>query len=136
MLLQVNYFDLAGPEEYADIRCEFFPDTSGVLLVFDVTNRVSYTHLGKWLDELKGSCADIFDNAAVVVCGNKIDLPRRTVMEAEARLWCETRGMYYFDTSAKVCGIHSSLSSPRSLSNGQHRWFVSSPLGDRGARSG
>eukprot|EP00038_Savillea_parva_P000993 m.100490 g.100490 ORF g.100490 m.100490 type:complete len:289 (-) comp10351_c0_seq2:1857-2723(-) len=99
--VKVNYYDLAGPDAYADVRCEFVADTGGILLVFDVTDRPSFSHLDKWVREIKAADPRLLDQASVVCCGNKCDLLERAVPEAEARLWCESRGMYYFETSAK-----------------------------------
>ena len=71
-----------------------------MLLVFDLTSRKSFESLAGWLDEARQHAPDIFDTATVVVCGNKVDVSGRVVQEAEARLWCESRGLYYHETSA------------------------------------
>jgi DnaJ family protein C protein 27 len=52
-----------------------FPDTQGVLLVYDVSQRQSFEAMELWLDEMRveaGGAAEAA-NAVVVVCGNKID---------------------------------------------------------------
>lgn len=56
------------------IRNEFYADTQGVLLVYDVTNKSSFDALDSWIDEMKNeitSAADI-DNIVFVVCANKV----------------------------------------------------------------
>jgi len=56
------------------IRNEFYADTQGALLVYDVTNQTSFDALDSWLNEMKrdiGSSAD-FDNVVFVVCANKV----------------------------------------------------------------
>ena len=56
------------------IRNEFYADTQGALLVYDVTNKSSFDALESWLDEMKhdiGSSAD-FDNVIFIVCANKV----------------------------------------------------------------
>jgi len=56
------------------IRNEFYTDTQGALLVYDVTNRSSFDALDVWLDEIRqdiGSSAD-FDNVIFIVCANKV----------------------------------------------------------------
>jgi len=63
------------------IRNEFYSDTQGVLLVFDVTNRSSFEALDSWLEEMKRdvpSSAD-FDNAVFIVCANKVFAVLRTM---------------------------------------------------------
>merc|ERR1712217_478648 len=49
--LKVNFFDTSGGDEFKDIRVEFYSNTSGVLLVYDVTNRKSFMDLDNWLEE-------------------------------------------------------------------------------------
>ena len=56
------------------IRNEFYADTQGALLVYDVTSRSSFDALDVWLEEIKqdiGSSAD-FDNVIFIVCANKV----------------------------------------------------------------
>ena len=43
--VRVNFWDLSGNDAFYEIRNEFYKDTNGVLLVFDVTNRASFQHL-------------------------------------------------------------------------------------------
>jgi len=64
------------------IRNEFYADTQGALLVYDVTNRSSFDALDSWLDEMKhdiGSSAD-FDNVIFIVCANKVSLSLSRIM--------------------------------------------------------
>jgi small GTP-binding protein len=79
----VNFFDLSGNEEYKLIRSEFYKDTNGVLLVFDVSNRDSFVSLIHWEEEMKRFGVDM-TKAKVVLIGNKVDLKGREVSEAEA----------------------------------------------------
>ena len=51
--VRVNFWDLSGREEFFDVRNEFYKDTQGALLVFDVANRESFESLGSWLAEAK-----------------------------------------------------------------------------------
>ena len=42
------------------------------------------------------------DNVVFVICANKTDKATRTVEESEGRLWAESRGFYYSETSAQT----------------------------------
>lgn len=56
------------------MRNEFYKDTQGALLVYDVSNRASFEALETWIQEMNheiGNKADV-DNITVVVCGNKV----------------------------------------------------------------
>lgn len=94
---RVNFWDLAGGNEFIEIRNEFYKDAQGMILVFDVTNARSFAQLEMWLREAtKFGCKDCL----TIVCANKVDLPKRVVSEAEGRKWASTKGFGYFETSA------------------------------------
>ena len=43
--VKVNFWDLSGHPEFYDVRNEFYKDTQGCLLVYDVTARRSFEQL-------------------------------------------------------------------------------------------
>jgi len=51
--ISINFFDLSGNDDYKLIREEFYADTQGVLMVYDVDNRDSYINLVHWESEIK-----------------------------------------------------------------------------------
>lgn len=60
------------------VRNEFYKDSQGVLLVYDVGLRESFDALDSWLGEMKqemGSQANM-DSIVFVVCANKVRLIR------------------------------------------------------------
>ncbi|XP_063298057.1 dnaJ homolog subfamily C member 27 isoform X2 [Pelobates fuscus] len=102
--IKVNIFDMAGHPFFYEVRNEFYKDTQGVILVYDVCLKESFESLDAWLAEMKqelGSQGNI-ENVVFVVCANKIDCSKhRCVDESEGRLWAESRGFLYFETSAQ-----------------------------------
>jgi len=40
--ISINFFDLSGNEEYKLIRTEFYEDTNGIIMVYDIDNRDSF----------------------------------------------------------------------------------------------
>jgi len=95
--IKVNFWDLAGHPTFFDIRNEFYKDTQGILLVFDVNSRKTFESLDNWLKEASNYGAY---NVIVVLCGNKIDISKRAVSEKEAKSWAASRGFLYFEASA------------------------------------
>ena len=77
--IKVNIFDTSGNQIFYEVRNEFYKDTQGVLLVFDLSNKGSFDSLAKWLQELKRhlESEDMMERIVVVVCGNKSDLSNR-----------------------------------------------------------
>lgn len=97
--ISINFFDLSGNEEYKMIRTDFYEDTNGVIMVYDVDNRDSFASLVHWEDEMKRHGVDMA-RAKVIVCGNKIDTRGREVQLKDAQLWCKNRNYLHFETSA------------------------------------
>uniref|UniRef100_A0A8C5TUH7 DnaJ heat shock protein family (Hsp40) member C27 n=1 Tax=Malurus cyaneus samueli TaxID=2593467 RepID=A0A8C5TUH7_9PASS len=86
------------------VRNEFYKDTQGVLLVYDVGSKESFDSLDSWLAGMKQELGPHgnMDNVVFVVCANKIDAGKlRVVDESEGRLWAESRGFLYCETSAQ-----------------------------------
>ncbi|KAJ8322070.1 hypothetical protein KUTeg_000541 [Tegillarca granosa] len=73
--IKVNIFDMAGHPIFYEVRNEFYKDTQGAVLTYDVSNRNSFESLDAWLLEMQneiGNQAES-DNVVVCVCANKID---------------------------------------------------------------
>lgn len=99
--VKVNFWDLSGHPEFFDVRNEFYKDTQGVVLCFDVSQRVTFQALDKWVQEAQRY--GVRDTAVWAVCGNKVDKKtKRAVTRREAELWAERAGFEYFETSAKT----------------------------------
>ncbi|XP_066031128.1 dnaJ homolog subfamily C member 27 isoform X2 [Chamaea fasciata] len=102
--IKVNIFDMAGHPFFYEVRNEFYKDTQGVLLVYDVGSKESFDSLDSWLAEMKQELGPhgSLDNVVCVVCANKVDAGKlRVVDESEGRLWAESRGFLYWETSAQ-----------------------------------
>lgn len=74
------------------VRNEFYKDSQGVLLVYDVGLRESFDALDSWLGEMKqemGSQANM-DSIVFIVCANKVRLTRsqRGATGCSVSLWC------------------------------------------------
>ncbi|KAM4785690.1 dnaJ homolog subfamily C member 27 isoform 2-T3 [Cyanocitta cristata] len=102
--IKVNIFDMAGHPFFYEVRNEFYKDTQGVILVYDVGSKESFDSLDSWLAEMKQELGPHgnMENVVFVVCANKIDAGKlRVVDESEGRLWAESRGFLYWETSAQ-----------------------------------
>ena len=99
--VNIMLWDLAGDEAFGQLRPMFYQGALGAFLVFDVTQRSSFTHLEDWLKELQ---QNVPQEIPVVLSANKIDLMKEEweVSEPEIQAFAETRGFPYFMTSAKT----------------------------------
>lgn len=80
--IAVNFFDLSGNNDYKMIREEFYADAQGLVMVFDIDNRDSFTDLVSWETEMKKNGIDKA-RVKIVVCANKCDAKGREVSTAE-----------------------------------------------------
>lgn len=98
----VDFWDLSGKKEYAEIRKEcYLPNPSAVLLVYDVNNRESFQSLESWLKEIKSSSAHKLDHGCITLCANKIDGIQRVVTKSEGLEFKEKHKLHsYFEVSS------------------------------------
>lgn len=99
--VSINFFDLSGNEDYKLIRTEFYEDTNGIMMVYDLENKDSFASLVHWEEEMK-RCGVDMTRIKIIVCGNKCDNPGREVNVKDAVAWCKKRGYMHFETSANT----------------------------------
>merc|ERR1712187_842579 len=80
--VRVNFWDLAGGDEYFEIRNEFYKDAQGAIVVFDVGDRASFDALDRWLREANNQGAN---NLVLAICAKKCDSKQRLVTEVEGK---------------------------------------------------
>ncbi|KAH0791350.1 ras-related protein Rab-14-like [Histomonas meleagridis] len=96
--IKLQIWDTAGQEKFRSITRAYFRGSTAVFLVFDVTNRESFSHLGFWTDDAMLLSPS---NSIKVLVGNKTDLvSQRAVSTAEASDFAQQNGLTYFETSA------------------------------------
>eukprot|EP01022_Parablepharisma_sp_SALTPOND_P020445 TRINITY_DN3733_c0_g1_i1.p1 TRINITY_DN3733_c0_g1~~TRINITY_DN3733_c0_g1_i1.p1 ORF type:complete len:230 (+),score=20.84 TRINITY_DN3733_c0_g1_i1:142-831(+) len=95
----VKIWDTAGQERFRTITHTFYKQAEGVLLVFDVTDRMSYENLHAWVNSIHEH-AD--EKIIKYLIANKIDLSEeRKVSKEEGQKMANQYKMKYFETSAK-----------------------------------
>ena len=68
---KIKLWDTAGQEKFNYLTQQFFKNTEGVLIVFDLTNKNSFNHIKKWIDGV-GKNSD--RKIKRIIVGNKCDL--------------------------------------------------------------
>ena len=100
---RVKIWDTAGQERFRNLTNTFFRDAKGVIIVFDLTNQVSFLNCRDWI----GSVHKYTDpKLPMVLVGNKLDLADedngREVNQQIAEDFARQSNMQYFETSAKT----------------------------------
>ncbi|MHA1266388.1 MAG: Rab family GTPase [Candidatus Helarchaeota archaeon] len=99
-------WDLAGQQEFKEVRASFYGGCQGVLLVFDLTRKITMDKLKDWiLEAAKNAGGSI---KAFYLIGNKCDLPNREVTEQDGQQFAKFLSerlkfsIPYIETSAKT----------------------------------
>mmetsp|Transcript_4519 Transcript_4519/g.9767 ORF Transcript_4519/g.9767 Transcript_4519/m.9767 type:complete len:221 (-) Transcript_4519:227-889(-) len=97
-IIKAQIWDTAGQERYRAITSAYYRGAVGALLVYDISKRLSYENVGRWLKELRDH-AD--QNIVIMLVGNKKDLRHmRQVQTDEAKAFCEQHKLFFIETSA------------------------------------
>lgn len=71
----------------------------GFILMYDITNEESFNSVQDWVTQIKTYS---WDNAQVILVGNKCDMEEERVISSErGRQLAEQLGVRFFETSAK-----------------------------------
>ena len=86
--VKLTIWDTAGQERFRTLTSSYYRGCHGVILVYDVNERESFTHLQQWLEELE--LYSTTQHFVKLLVGNKIDVKDRqvTVEEAETFARC------------------------------------------------
>jgi small GTP-binding protein len=96
---QFNVWDLAGDQNYIEVRNEFYKESQALLIMFDVTRKNTFDAMDMWLREVSKNGGE---NLPVFVIGNKIDRADRKIQKSDAEKWVKQRSFAgYFETSPK-----------------------------------
>lgn len=97
--ITLQLWDTAGQEVYKGLTKLFYKNATGIIIVYDVTNRNSFEEIKNfWYNEVKLNAPD---NVKIVIVGNKCDLYlKEEIKEDEARTYAENIGVMFQLTSA------------------------------------
>ena len=69
--IKLQIWDTAGQESFRSITRSYYRGAAGALLVYDITRRDTFTHLGRWLEEARQNSGG---DMSIMLIGNKADL--------------------------------------------------------------
>jgi len=97
--VKVQVWDTAGQERYHAITTSYYRGAAGVVLVYDVTNKISLENIqATWLRNLE---VVLDKSIPKMLLGNKIDLQEeRVVDEDSGKNMAMSENMAFFETSA------------------------------------
>lgn len=69
--VKIQIWDTAGQERYRTLTKAYYRGAAGIILVYDVTDPVSFNNVAYWLKKIKKHGDE---NVEIILIGNKIDL--------------------------------------------------------------
>ncbi|KAH0711231.1 hypothetical protein KY289_007190 [Solanum tuberosum] len=96
--VKAQIWDTAGQERFRAVTSAYYRGAVGALLVYDISRRLTFENIGRWLNELQ-THSDM--NVVTILVGNKSDLKdAREVTTAEGKSLAEAQGLFFIETSA------------------------------------
>ena len=96
--IKLKIWDSSGEEKYRKITKNFYRNADGLLVVFDLTKKESFSHVQSWINEAKENN----DKLKTLLIGNKLDLKDERIVAIDvAKQFAEKNNLKYIETSAK-----------------------------------
>ncbi|RKO83165.1 ras-related protein rab-4B-like protein, partial [Blyttiomyces helicus] len=96
--VKLQIWDSAGQERFRSVTQSYWRGAAGCLLVYDITNRESFTALSRWLEDVRWLASP---DVVIVLVGNKLDMEdHREVSFLEANQFAQDEGLMFEETSA------------------------------------
>lgn len=101
--IKLQIWDTAGQERFRSVTRSYYRGAAGALIVYDLTDRDSFSHLPKWCDDARSLGNR---NITVMLVGNKSDLKeKRAVQLLESSRFAQSYDAMILETSA-LTGEH------------------------------
>lgn len=96
--VKFNVWDTAGQERFGGLREGYYITSDGCIVMFDVTNMLSYRNVKMWYECVTKMCGN---DIPTVLCGNKVDIRDRQVLPKRINFHRNKPNITYYDISAK-----------------------------------
>lgn len=99
-MMKVLLWDTAGQEKYRAITSQYYRNSRGIIIVYDVSDEVSFKNVPSWIETIKNSSLIDVNNIKLLLIGNKSDKPNRAISYEDGRSLAEKHQMMFLETSA------------------------------------
>ena len=96
--IKLKIWDTAGQERFRNITNQYYKGADGIILVFDVTDQMSFEKIKEWMSQIKANTQA--DQIGLVLLGNKCDIEPRTISKNDGEELGKELGIEYYETSA------------------------------------
>jgi Ras-related protein Rab-1A len=96
--VKLQIWDSAGQDRFRSIVSSYYRNCQGIIMVFDVSNRDSFSNIKDWWEEIKKYANE---NVRLILVGNKNDLYEKKISYEEAKEFADMLNIKYIETSVK-----------------------------------
>lgn len=96
-VVKLNVWDIAGQEQFKNLRSNFYQGSNAVLIVYDLTNPKTLKNTENWYLDM----AKVLGQRPGFLVGNKVDLPRQ-VTKFDGQELAGKMNLGFIETSAKT----------------------------------
>ena len=82
-LVNISLVDTAGQERYRSITKSYFKSSDGIILLYDLTNKETFTHVENWIKNIYDAIGKTNSPFPILLLGNKLDLIENNGKERE-----------------------------------------------------
>ena len=97
--VKLNIWDTCGQEKFRAITRQYYNNTNGVFLVYDLSDKNSFEKLNVWLNDIKDNMSN---DVVLFLIGNKLDIKDRDIsISEEGKIFANKNKIPYYEISAK-----------------------------------
>ena len=97
--VKIQIWDTAGEDRFRSITRNYYKGAKGILLIFDVTDKETFTHVRDWIERIHEESPE---GITICLVGNKIDMNEsRVISNEEGKKLADEFKIPSFETSAK-----------------------------------
>ncbi len=94
--VKLQTWDTGSHDRFSYVRPLYYKGSYGVLVVYDMSNKISFDNLDKWFEEVYSNCEEFIP---AILIGNKADLPERAISDEDVLAYAEKKRVeFHLDT--------------------------------------
>ena len=97
--IELEIWDTAGQERFKCLAKNCYQGADGIILMYDITQKKTFNNIKNWYNEIKNSMN--IDKIALIIVGNKSDLPDIQVSKEISENFSEQYGIKLIEISCK-----------------------------------
>jgi len=96
--VKLQIWDTAGQERFRTITSAYYRGADGIVMVYDVTDEKTFTHVNDWLNEVNRYASE---RTCKLLIGNKSDRTDKKVTQETAQAFADKLDVPFLEASAK-----------------------------------